>query len=50
MLVYYGKAGWYANIALTVTYFSCLEILAKQIAALTLPGIAGMFNNQPRNW
>jgi SecD/SecF fusion protein len=24
MLVYYGKAGWYANIALAVTYFSCL--------------------------
>jgi hypothetical protein len=22
MMIYYGKAGWYANIALALTYFS----------------------------
>jgi SecD/SecF fusion protein len=36
MLVYYGKAGWYANIALAVTYFSCSN--PSLGAVLTLPG------------
>jgi SecD/SecF fusion protein len=38
MMVYYGKAGWYANIALAV---NCVPfgILASLGAVLTLPGI-----------
>jgi SecD/SecF fusion protein len=40
MLVYYGKAGWYANIALAVNLLFLFGILAS-LGALTLPGIAG---------
>jgi SecD/SecF fusion protein len=39
MMVYYGKAGWYANIALAVNLL--FGILASLGAVLTLPGIAG---------
>jgi SecD/SecF fusion protein len=41
MLVYYGKAGWYANIALVNLLF-LFGILASLGAVLTLPGIAGI--------
>jgi SecD/SecF fusion protein len=40
MMVYYGKAGWYA-IALAVN-FTLLWNLASLGAVLTLPGIAGI--------
>jgi SecD/SecF fusion protein len=40
MMVYYGKAGWYANIALAVNLL--FGILASLGAVLTLPGIAGI--------
>ena len=42
MLVYYGKAGWYANIALAVNLLFMFGILASLGAVLTLPGIAGI--------
>ncbi|CAN1531708.1 bifunctional preprotein translocase subunit SecD/SecF [Flavobacteriaceae bacterium] len=42
MLVYYGKAGWYANIALGVNLLFMFGILASLGAVLTLPGIAGI--------
>ena len=42
MLVYYGKAGWYANIALAVNLLFLFGILASLGAVLTLPGIAGI--------
>jgi SecD/SecF fusion protein len=42
MLVYYGKAGWYANIALLVNLLFLFGILASLGAVLTLPGIAGI--------
>jgi SecD/SecF fusion protein len=42
MLVYYGKAGWYANIALAVNLLFLFGILASIGAVLTLPGIAGI--------
>lgn len=42
MLVYYGKAGWYANIALVVNLLFLFGILASLGAVLTLPGIAGI--------
>ena len=42
MLVYYGRAGWYANIALAVNLLFLFGILASLGAVLTLPGIAGI--------
>jgi len=42
MLVYYGKSGWYANIALLVNLLFLFGILASLGAVLTLPGIAGI--------
>ncbi len=42
MLVYYGKAGWYANLALLVNLLFLFGILASLGAVLTLPGIAGI--------
>jgi SecD/SecF fusion protein len=42
MVVYYGKAGWYANIALLVNLLFLFGILASLGAVLTLPGIAGI--------
>jgi SecD/SecF fusion protein len=44
-IVYYGKAGWYANIALAVNLLFLFGILASLGAVLTLPGIAGIVNN-----
>ncbi len=42
MLIYYGKAGWYANVALAVNLLFLFGILASLGAVLTLPGIAGI--------
>ncbi|NRS89575.1 SecD/SecF fusion protein [Flavobacterium sp. 7E] len=42
MMVYYGKAGWYSNIALAVNLLFLFGILASLGAVLTLPGIAGI--------
>ena len=42
MVFYYGKAGWYANIALLVNLLLLFGILASIGAVLTLPGIAGI--------
>ncbi|MCL9808848.1 protein translocase subunit SecDF [Flavobacterium luminosum] len=42
MMVYYGKAGWYANVALIVNLLFLFGILASIGAVLTLPGIAGI--------
>nr|WP_294936211.1 protein translocase subunit SecDF [uncultured Flavobacterium sp.] len=42
MIVYYGRAGWYANIALAVNLLFLFGILASLGAVLTLPGIAGI--------
>ena len=42
MIIYYGKAGWYANIALIVNLLFLFGILASIGAILTLPGIAGI--------
>jgi SecD/SecF fusion protein len=42
MMVYYGKAGLYANIALAVNLLFLFGILASLGAVLTLPGIAGI--------
>ena len=42
MIVYYGKAGVYANIALIVNLLFLFGILASLGAVLTLPGIAGI--------
>lgn len=42
MLIYYGKAGWYSNIALAVNLLFMFGILASLGAVLTLPGIAGI--------
>ncbi|HMK05928.1 MAG TPA: protein translocase subunit SecDF [Flavobacterium sp.] len=42
MLVYYGKAGWYANVALIINLLFLFGILASLGAVLTLPGIAGI--------
>lgn len=42
MLVYYGRAGWYANIALAVNLLFLFGVLASLGAVLTLPGIAGI--------
>ncbi|RBN51924.1 protein translocase subunit SecDF [Flavobacterium psychrolimnae] len=42
MMIYYGKAGWYANVALAVNLLFLFGILASIGAVLTLPGIAGI--------
>jgi SecD/SecF fusion protein len=42
MMIYYGKAGWYANIALAINLLFLFGILASLGAVLTLPGIAGI--------
>lgn len=42
MMIYYGKAGWYANLALAVNLLFLFGILASIGAVLTLPGIAGI--------
>ncbi len=42
MIVYYGRAGWFANIALAVNLLFLFGILASLGAVLTLPGIAGI--------
>jgi SecD/SecF fusion protein len=42
MIVYYGKSGWYANIALAINLLFMFGILASLGAVLTLPGIAGI--------
>jgi SecD/SecF fusion protein len=42
MVVYYGKAGLYADIALLVNLVFIIGVLAGLHAALTLPGMAGL--------
>ncbi|MFV0247480.1 MAG: protein translocase subunit SecDF [Tenacibaculum sp.] len=42
MILYYGKAGIYANIALLVNILFIFGILASFNSVLTLPGIAGI--------
>ena len=42
MIVYYGKAGLYANIALIVNILFIFGVLASFNSVLTLPGIAGI--------
>ncbi|SFJ35768.1 protein translocase subunit SecDF [Myroides guanonis] len=42
MVFYYGRAGWYANIALLLNLLFLFGILASLGAVLTLPGIAGI--------
>ena len=42
MLIYYGKGGLYANIALVVNLLFLFGILSSLGAVLTLPGIAGI--------
>jgi len=42
MAVYYGKAGFYADIALLVNLIFIIGVLAGMHAALTLPGMAGL--------
>jgi SecD/SecF fusion protein len=42
MVVYYGKAGFYADIALLVNLVFIIGVLAGMHAALTLPGMAGL--------
>ena len=42
MIVYYGKAGAYADIALAVNILLIFGVLASFNAVLTLPGIAGI--------
>ena len=42
MLIYYGKAGWYANIALAVNLLFLFGVMASFGFVLTLPGIAGI--------
>ncbi|EHO07891.1 protein-export membrane protein SecD [Myroides odoratimimus] len=42
MAFYYGRAGWYANIALLANLLFLFGILASLGAVLTLPGIAGI--------
>ncbi|MFC6877492.1 protein translocase subunit SecDF [Flavobacterium myungsuense] len=42
MMVYYGKSGFYANIALAINLLFLFGILASLGAVLTLPGIAGI--------
>jgi SecD/SecF fusion protein len=42
MVFYYGKAGWYANIALLVNLLLLFGVMASFGFVLTLPGIAGI--------
>jgi SecD/SecF fusion protein len=42
MVVYYGKTGMYANVALVVNLLFIFGVLASLGAVLTLPGIAGI--------
>ena len=42
MIIYYGKAGWYANIALAVNLLFLFGVMASFGFVLTLPGIAGI--------
>jgi len=42
MILYYGKAGLYANIALVVNILFIFGVLASFNSVLTLPGIAGI--------
>lgn len=42
MILYYGKAGWYADIALLVNIIFIFGVLTSFGAVLTLPGIAGI--------
>ena len=42
MIVYYGKAGWYANIALAVNLLFLFGVMVSFGFVLTLPGIAGI--------
>ncbi len=42
MIFYYGKAGWYADIALSVNILFIMGILTSFGVVLTLPGIAGI--------
>ncbi len=42
MIVYYGRAGFYADVALVVNILFIFGILASFNAVLTLPGIAGI--------
>ncbi len=42
MMIYYGKSGFYANIALAINLLFLFGILASLGAVLTLPGIAGI--------
>lgn len=42
MVVYYGKTGFYANLALLVNILFIFGVLASFGAVLTLPGIAGI--------
>ena len=42
MLIYYGKAGWFANIALAVNLLFLFGVMASFGFVLTLPGIAGI--------
>ena len=42
MVLYYGKAGWYANIALAVNVLFLFGVFANFGFVLTLPGIAGI--------
>ncbi len=42
MILYYGKAGLYANVALLVNILFIFGILASFNSVLTLPGIAGI--------
>jgi SecD/SecF fusion protein len=42
MLIYYGKSGWYANIALGINLLFLFGVMASFGFVLTLPGIAGI--------
>ncbi|HPE40078.1 MAG TPA: protein translocase subunit SecDF [Bacteroidales bacterium] len=42
MFLYYGRAGWIADIALMTNVFFIMGVLASLGAVLTLPGIAGI--------
>jgi SecD/SecF fusion protein len=42
MIVYYGRAGWFANIALAVNLLFLFGVMASFGFVLTLPGIAGI--------
>ncbi|RZJ31673.1 MAG: protein translocase subunit SecDF [Flavobacterium sp.] len=42
MVVYYGRAGWYANIAVLINLLFIFGVMASFGFVLTLPGIAGI--------